>query len=54
MGRDKKRGIAVMTKPASELIDARMVVALKETKKARLEKQKDHIFRPFEPDEHDG
>jgi len=53
MGRDKDRGITVMTEAASELIDARRTVALPKPSKEMKKKHSDKIHRPFQESDYD-
>lgn len=53
MGRDKERGVTVMTPAAAELIDARDTVSLPEVTERRKKAMKGKIHRPFEESEHD-
>jgi len=53
MARDPKRGVVVMTEAASELADARTVIALKKASEDRKKKMRGQIHRPFEDSEYD-
>jgi hypothetical protein len=53
MGRDKEKGVTVMTEAASELIDARKVLATPEKSDAQKKAMKDKIHRPFEESPYD-
>jgi hypothetical protein len=51
MGRDKERGITVMTPAAAELIDARKEIRTRDQTKNQREKNKRIIHKPFDDED---